>query len=360
MRLVRLISALILLPAFVAGCGGGSPPARGRLGGLPFPGAFTLFRAADPDKLGHHRFDQGLVPLPPYETDRGLVYTCEAGFVDLAHLRGAADWTRYFADHLRDAIKDKEKSIDLAGPNYSRFTVKLRYPDDWGAMKKAERARVIDELAVRMGQRTAYAAMTWHEVITWYGFRGSIVFDESPSSFTWDDVMSHVIGIRVGGAAWRAVNVERRKGTGYNRAVTEALAAEIAALRPAKPDQTVAAARAVEGRWWRDGKPLRRQLDVGLTSGRVTPWRVPGLPFCADPPPSGRDFALPELSDVAGRDFRGLCSVEISPRIGQAGKIAAKLPGKPKRIDVDRDLPALVEAVRRDMLAKFGEGFDRP
>src|SRR5205085_1535201 len=107
----RLLVLLLLLLTLDTGCGG-TPPPHGRMGGLPFPGPWTLYGAANPERLGHHRYDQGLIPLPPYETDRGLVYTCKAGFLDLAHTRTAIDWTRYFADHVRAALKDKEKSLD--------------------------------------------------------------------------------------------------------------------------------------------------------------------------------------------------------------------------------------------------------
>jgi hypothetical protein len=353
-------TVVVLLLTILPGCGG-TPPPHGRMGGLPFPGAFTLYSTADPDKLGFHRYDQGLIPLPPYERDRGLIYTCKAGFLDIAHTRAAIDWTRYYADHVRDALKSEEKSLDVNGPNYSRFVFKFRYPDDWGKMDKQRRQWVIEELAVRIGQRAAYAAMTWHEVITWYGYKGSLIVDESPSSFTWDDVMSHVIGTRVGGQAWRAVNVPKQKEGDYNKVVTRVLSEELHALGAAtKADQTTAAARAVEGRWWADGKPLRRQLEIGLTTGRVTPWLASGLSFCKDEPATPPVYLLPDLTDVDGRDFSGMYDLEIDSGILQMKKIRSKLPGKVKKVDVARHLPGLVETIRGEMRAKFGDGFDQP
>jgi hypothetical protein len=330
------------------------------MGALPFPGTWTLYGAADPEKLGHHRYDQGLIPLPPYESHRGLVYTCKVGFLDIAHTRTAADWTRYFADHVREALKGKHKTLDVAGNNYSRFVFTFHYPDDWARMDKTRREQLIDELAARIGQRAAYAAMTWHEVITWYGYKGSLIVDERPSSFTWDDVMSHVIGTRIGGEAWRTLKVQKPKGVDYNGVVTQLLSTELHALRAARPDQTTAAAKAVEGRWWADGKPLKRQLDIGLTTGRVTPWLVSGLPFCSDEPPTPPVYVLPDLANISGRDYSGIYDLEIDPHIGQTHTILSKLPGKPKKVDVARHLPVLVEAVRSEMREKFGEGFDRP
>ena len=69
---------------------------------------------------------------------------------------------------------------------------------------------------------------------------------------------------------------------------------------------------------------------------------------------------LPDLSDVSGRDFRGTYTAEIRPGILQSGRILSKLPEKRNKVDVDRDLPLLVEAMRSEMRAKFGEGFDKP
>ena len=71
-------------------------------------------------------------------------------------------------------------------------------------------------------------------------------------------------------------------------------------------------------------------------------------------------YALPSLADVQGRDLRTLCAVGIVPQIGQTNKILSKLPGKHDRVDVDADLPLLVETIRTEMRAQFGDGFDRP
>src|SRR5207237_6907232 len=122
-------------------------------------------------------------------------------------------------------------------------------------------------------------------------------------------------GTRVGGEAWRTLNVQKPKGVDFNGVVTQLLSTELHTLGAAKPEQTTAAAKAVEGRWWANGKPLRRQLDIGLTTGRVYPWLISGLSFCPDAPATPPVYVLPDLADVAGRDFRGLYDLEIEPHI---------------------------------------------
>ena len=52
--------------------------------------------------------------------------------------------------------------------------------------------------------------------------------------------------------------------------------------------------------------------------------------------------------------------LEIDPRIGQKRKILSKLPGYPKKVNVERHLPLLMEAVGAEMRTKFGEGFNQP
>src|SRR5262249_12707791 len=75
---------------------------RWRLGALPFPGPLSLYAAADATDLGMHRYTSWWErPFEEGEGARGIMYTCRAGFLDLAHLRDAVDWTRYLRDHVQ-------------------------------------------------------------------------------------------------------------------------------------------------------------------------------------------------------------------------------------------------------------------
>jgi len=352
---------LFLLVVMAGGCAGsaGETP-RHRIGALPFPGTFTLYNAVDPDDLGPHRYGRMPRVFEPEERERGIIYTTRAGFLDLAHLRITIDWTRYYAGRVRAALAERRERLALPSLDGATFHVALRYPADWDDLPLAERDALADELALRCGQRLAYHMMTWHELITWFGHRRVALIDESPSAFTYDDGMSHVVGLRVAERAIRACGVAQPfASNAANAAVTTALREELAELGAVSRGETDRAARAVEGAWWSRGRPLKRQLDVGLSDGVVRPWLVSDVALAGEVE-GGESFVLPELDDVLGRDFTAFCSVQIEPNIAEAKRMRALLPDKPDRFDAERDLPLLAEAARRQMRQRFAADVDRP
>ena len=351
----RVGSLLILLSLALAASGCKGAP-RSRLGALPFPGKLTLYNAVDPERLGRHRY--GWVPrfFRTDEKQRGILYTTRAGFLDVAHVRITIDQARYCTRAFADAIDRGDTAFRLAGPNQSVWHVTLNYPPDWPDLPPEERRALADELALRCGQRLGYLMLTWHELITWFGYRNVFVVDERRSAFLPDDVMSHVVGLRVADRAFRQSGTAREVS---DDTVTAALAAELADLGAVPPAQTDAAARAVAGHWYADGEPLKRQPDVGLESGVVRPWLVPGLPF-ALAPAEPEAFPLPRLDDVAGRHLSGFCTAEVEPRILEAGRMRRHLPGRPARFSAERDLPLLLRVVREQMHHTFGPEVDEP
>lgn len=346
-----------MLSSLVPLCGCSGAP-RSRLGALPYPGPTTLYATADPNRLGTHRYSGMPRLFQAGEASRGIVYTARAGFLDVAHLRITIDQVRYCTRGLRRAIAEREDRIRLSGPNRSVFHVSLHYPDDWATLPPAEREALAVEWSLRAGQRVAYLMVTWHELITWFGYRNVFLIDERRSAFLHDDVMSHVIGLRVAERAIRAAG-PNADGFADDNAVTAALNAELSELGAAPPACTNEAARRVEDVWWAGGQPLKRQPDVGLESGVVRPWLVPGL-ACAPSPAEPEAFALPRLDDVCGRDLSTSYSVEIEPRILEAGRMRRLLPGNPGRFDADQHVPSLLRHARAQMRQAIDEQFDQP
>ena len=138
-----------------------------------------------------------------------------------------------------------------------------------------------------------------------------------------------------------------------------ALAAELHRLGAVSPRQTAAALRAVEGIWWANGTPIKRQIDVGLDDGSVRPWLVPDLPF-ADADIEPRPVALPGLGTVDGRDISEFCTVLIDPRIPEAARMRRNLPGRPEMFCPERDLPVLLRVARDEMRQRFAADVDQP
>ena len=350
-HLIGLLTLGLLVNAFCAGCASRDLP-RSRIGALPFPGMFTLYGTADPERLGRHRYGHTPRLLRADEKERGILYTTRAGFLDVAHVRLTIDWTRYYTRHVRRAVKAGETELALAGTNDARFLITLRYPPDWATLPDAERHALTEELAVRSGQHLAYLSMAWHEAITWFGHRSVFFIDESPSSFTYDDTMSHVVGVRV---AARAIRDTTRK---FDDAVTVALAAELRDLGAVRPAQTDEAVRAVERLWWADGKPLKRQYTIGLQEMVVYPWLVRGPSF--QPAAAPEPFHLPGLGAIGGRDFSGFCSVEIEPRILETNRMRDVLPGRPAKFRQRTDVPALLAVIASQMRDRFGPDVNEP
>ncbi|HSI49132.1 MAG TPA: DUF4056 domain-containing protein [Ideonella sp.] len=258
-----------------------------RLGTIPalhtLPGVDNMF------------FDIGFTGQHGYRDHRGekggLVYTCAAGFLDIDHVRQSADWMAYLHARLGAAWSRKSETTRLTIPSADRgmqLRIVLQHsteaqgtPPPWPAL---------DALA----RRLAFLMMTWHEVLTWFDYRSTFLAPEKISAFTYEDTLSHVVGIEIGA---RAV---ARTDVAYAVAVDQ----ELKALPERYGAQPVAVTRQaftrVRNRWWRgnSGWPNNdfitgRDVAMGLDSPTIKPWSVPGVAACASRPP--RVFSSAEL-----------------------------------------------------------------
>lgn len=304
---------------------------RTRMGGLPYPGAFTFFDPVDPARLGTHAYSGGWS-----ERDRGMVYTCRGGFIDIAHARKTIDLCKYAQVRFELALLNDWSAFRIKSREPSVYVVHLQYPPFWKSLPVAEKERLARELSIRLGQRMAMIMVTWHEVITYYGYRASGIFPERQSAFTYDDTGSHAFGALVGGRALR----DSRE---WPAAVTAAMDSTLGELHARSSRETEAAAEKVRGVWWKGFEPLRRQVESGLDRP-IEAWIVPDLPFCPGAVPY--QYVLPSAENVLGRDFRGLLRIDIHPNVAESNKIRRAIPGDPEIIDVDRHLPAILEQIR--------------
>ena len=335
---MRWLACLVVL---ISGCASGGQP-RARLGCLPFPGIFTLFNLADPYDLGAHHYEW----FQPFdgqkaETERGIVYTCRAGFLDVAHLRDTIDWAWFMTRRVEQALREGRTALSIEGRHWTTYHVTFEYPPFWEELSETRREAVVTELAGRIGRQLAYVVVTWHEIITWFGYKSLVVVSEQGSSFTYEDVMSHVVGLTI---ADRAIRDDTRS---FDDAVTHALNEELDRLGVVSPQEALEAIMKVEGRWWVSGRCLQRRLDVDLHSGTVVPWLVADLEFCESPDPEL--FHLPSLTDVAGHDCRGIYDVEIETAIIELSKLQAVFSPnpRPQRFRPETDFPVLIDHIER-------------
>lgn len=321
---------------------------RLRVGCLPFPGPFTLFTAANPTDLGEHSYHGAHTTGGPPEVERGIVYTCRGGFIDICHVRLSADLVAYVQPRIAYALERDWTCVRVRPREPSVFRVTLDYPDAWWMLTATERRALVPELSLRIAQQLAFTMTAWHEIITWYGYKSAVIVSEASSAFTYEDIPSHALGVMLAGEALRS-------GDGYDDAMTAALDRSLHSLGVVDAEKLERAMSAVEGDWWADGAPLKRSLDLGFGDGVIEPWIVPDLcPAGTDPPTA---FAIPTLRDVGGIDFSSHVDVLIEPNIFETRRILQLLPdAKDGLVRAGRDFPLLIADIR----AKIGADQTRP
>lgn len=340
-----------LLAALLAGCTRTQDIPRARLGALPFPGATTLFAQCGAADVGAHHYSGPLDrPFSASEGARGIVYTCRAGFLDMAHLREAVDWTWYL--HARASeLLDQGGGVSTFTYDRTEFELSVSTPAAWSSIPAHLRRDVLEEAAVRIGQRAAYFVQTWHEIESWYGLRTVFFVPEDRSAFTWDDSTSHLVGMDIAG------RIIRSRPADYDAAAAAEIRRTLEDLGAVPASRVEAAAMAVSMHWWSGNSPLKRDLDTGLASGRKEPWLVPGFADCGDPEPA--ILPVPDLRDVHGFDLTGMFELRLTPRAStlKAAEVESQLTPP---LNAERDIPIIISRIRSEMVAKWGPDVDSP
>jgi len=349
-----------LLALLAAGCGyqpnlfdehgvGRPHPRVGRYPTATFGGALFV----DPNHLGVHGYYSSL----PERT--GIVYTCRAGHIDLAHVRKSADWTAYIAERALAAMKDNETHLDLTLSDPVRYHMTLRYPCDWDEMPAEERDRRAREASIALGQYISFLGSVWHEIITWFGYRNIPFYPEFPSSFSWEDGFSDLLGTHLGAAALRDTEHS------FDKAMTVLLHREMEKLDAQPRTVAAKAAHLVEGRWYSPGflflvNMKKRNFDIGLDDGAITPWIVPCLGDCPDA--EALPYAVPMLAPVFELGF--YVKVEIEPgglerdRLLRAAYPLAEDP--PRTLVPAVHFHPIMEHIKQEAIEKYGPNVDVP
>lgn len=330
----------------------------GRFGTLPTPHTAPGMRNAvvDPADLGHH----GYRVHPPGQESAGVLYTCNAGFLDLDHVRDAADWTAYLRQRFMEALLNDRGAVRFSGEDRDvSFLVRLR------PLSPEDKARWAAPIAAELGRRYAFQLLTWHEVLTWFGYRKVFLFPEKVSAFSYEDSASHLVGVAAGGAALASA-------APWDAAMDAALADELRGLGAVPRDATWAAFERVADRWYDSGSAWpsnrfvkKRDLDIGLEGRGVQPWQAPGVPGC-----EGAAVATLEIDRLATLDggrFADMDAASFSP--GPPGYWDKLFPqgrplgedGRPvEALDPRVHLAAVMAQVRREVRAELGPEADRP
>lgn len=338
--LVRKAGYLVVAAVLtaLAGCSVTGGP-RVRLGHLPTATFGILF--PDPNHLGIHAYGLGF----PFEVG-GIVFTCKGGHIDLDHVRGNADNTRYLVKKIHKTLSKgrKDFSFYITG-EVSTHKVRLTYPKDWE--QQPDKEKIIDEIAFDTAAYLSFNATLWHEILTWFGVHYALIEPEFNSAFSWEDTYSNVIGTQLG--------VEAMKDPDHNfdRAMTEAIYKRLKALGVQPRRTAIAASDKVRGQWYTGNfipDVKMRNFDIGL-DGTVTPTVVPGMNGCESQP-----LPLPVPTQGTLKHYGFSMTYEIKPNvILEQGRIF-KAAGS-KRIFPEEHFPVLIEYMKNDAI-KRGYKYD--
>ncbi|UCD52915.1 MAG: DUF4056 domain-containing protein [Phycisphaerales bacterium] len=365
MRLSRCCAAISVVTLVMAGTGCQIIPDRGlscpatdlirtgfnteprvRLGCYPTDTLGTLFLGRN---LGSHGYY-----YTPFEKD-GMVYTCRGGHIDITHLRIAADWAAYLVTEAYERLMkdDPHFSFGLA-VDRSTNHVHISYPENWTQLPPEKRAAVAKEVALAVGPYLSYTMTTWHEILTWFGFKCVGVATEFPSAFSWEDSYSNLLGTIIAG---RALHDTEHS---YDEAITIALDEEMERLGIQSAHAAKRASARVKGKWF-TGSVLffvdvkKRNFDIGLSDGMVTPTMLNTISRCADAEPLS--YPVPNLDVLEKYGFS--LQMEIEPHEWERNAILAVAYPDPeqrqKRIDPTVHFTRIMDHVKQEAARKYGE-----
>jgi len=273
----------------------------------------------------------------------GIAYTCRGGHIDIAHLRKAADWTGYLAAVTLGHIERRETDFQFKLREPCIYSVTLAFPTDWDQRDERERERIARAVSRKFGQYCAYTSLTWHEIITWFGYRPRLNVSEFPSAFSWEDTYSNLLGVGIAGAALE------QDSRPFGEAVTEIMDQQLEGLGWQSGQVAKEAAEALKGKWYSQGwfmtEVRKRNFDIGLDDGYVTPSLVPSVSACPSPEPC--PLPVPTLAALA--DFGFSARVEINAKVWERKRIFKILGVDARRpIDPGVDFPVLMSYIEQD------------
>ena len=337
-----------------------------RIGPVPIP-FFRLPNTRGLDDLGEHAYGSGFVrtvrsghaefTIDP--ENNGLVYTCRGGFIDTAHMREWTDWTLFFAAAFARAM---ETGTEI---KYSRGSVPIRIvltPIQKDLIMKIG----VRRLTVALAQWTTFNLSVWHEIETWYGAYSVPGWPEEASAFSPEDLFSNILGIRIAaGVIFHRGGAESE--TLYNEAVGNSIEGILNYLGAVPKPLAHQATQAVDGLWWNSKARLpdknfilRRNFQFYSQQG----WQVPPVMLraphfaelraaCVNPKP----IKLVVLDSLDGYKFEDWVTIHF-----ELDKELAEHKPFPRygTSVTQRDLPAIVSAIRDQNEEEFGEGADRP
>jgi len=314
-------------------------------GTLPSPTIWTNF--LDPGHLGVHRYRFNL------SEKNGIVYTCNAGHIDIYHVREAADWTAFLAAKTFKHLNNDDTEFSFKLKEGAICFVRLTYPQTWELLLPKDKEHLAYNISVGLGQYFAYTAETWHEIVTWYGYKSGGIYSEFSSAFSWEDNFSNLLGSDIG--VLGLLDTEHA----YDEAVTLALNKELEKLGVQPSEVARRAAESMKGLWF-SGKLLgpeymkKRNFDIGIDDGFVTPSIVPNICECEGT--KAQPYRVPTLDCLSKYGFS--MKFELEPREWEKDRILSIVyPDKETRgkcIEPVKHFAAIMTHIMKEAEKEYG------
>ncbi len=319
-----------------------------RLRPSPYFGSITGLSYADIDDLGTHNYERSAGEKNP------LVYTAKAGYIDIGHLRESADRARYLFEVCRQNILAGNTQFSYEVIEPAIYTMTIKYPKNWDQLSEYQQQAIAREISIALGQNLAQQTTIWHEIVTWYGYASTGLLSEQPSSFSWEDSYSDLLGTKLGAMALQ------ENTTPYNEAMTEIIHRELSKLDPQPAETAKEATRTIDGKWFSGRYPFlsmkKRNFDVGYDDQAISPFRVPGI--CPDAEPVLCE--VPKLDTLDQYGFNA--SLQMMPKESERQDIL-KIISPDKDTDTlepKQHFPVIIAHIRELAIKKTGPDVDKP
>ncbi len=287
-----------------------------RLGTMPFDAWYSPLQPLGINDLGQHAYvAPGIDSDWGDEASRGTLYAAEAGFLDIAHVRNAIDLTRFAFDRIAACFYHGVNELDIVSAEPDIYHVTFTPPESWHHLADRDDIdpQTLDEVreaSIQIAGRLAYLMTTWHEVITAFGYKGMGFVTEKPSAFSYDDAVSHRVGVE---AAMRALRLNSNLAE-FDQTVTATLHDTLIELGVLPAEEVVKRAERAEGRFWRGDEPTLRIVDLGMDG-------EPLVAHLIDERLTPRQWQWPSEANVNGWPINELFDVTIELRIDEAPQI---------------------------------------
>lgn len=206
----------------------------------------------------------------------GMIYSCKAGFLDIAHLRDNADWSAHIYFNLDKWLGSGEEVLARREGGFKKRAV--FFPK----VSKEDLASLTEDDKEKLAVAIGFSMALLHEIPTTFKIPVSqpsaFVISEQSSAFSVEDAYSNLLGNVLGAKA-------ARDARPFNIALESLLQDKLDELQAQPEANTQYAYDSVKNLWWKKGlmsslrTVLKRNYDY---KDEINPELVVDLPFCSN------------------------------------------------------------------------------